>query len=359
MKEKTNVEIIKETILKQIDDLKKKNHYIDFYWEQKIYNEISILLLNEIKITQSKGLTQEKKLNYYEIIDKYKDKINNWKPTNDVQKLNVFWLKGFLYSDLKIDECLNGFYNKFGSDLVNAILQTRNTAHIETILFKLALNKNLNEKDFKTLEKNYFNGYLKKVHNMPLFKKLTQIGDNYNSSLIWEYYIEIHKGNYVFLDKVKEQFKKENREYEFESESENLNLFSINNYSRKLKIDTQTLYRYNNQVKKSNVDDFVMALNNWFHSYAKKIEEEASMDVKYIKSGEREIVINFNSKESLNRFDEELKRVEPHFKNIIGNIDLEKNKTGSEYLNELDKNANYYYFNEKLSEKNQEKKLKI
>ena len=36
---------------------------------------------------------------------------------------------------------LKWFYNKFGSDLVNAILQTRNTAHIETILFKLALNK--------------------------------------------------------------------------------------------------------------------------------------------------------------------------------------------------------------------------
>jgi hypothetical protein len=134
--------------------------------------------------------------------------------------------------------------------------------HIETILLKLALNKNLSEKDFKIVEKNYFNGYMKKVHNMPLFKKLTQIGDSYNSSLIWEYYIEIHKGNYVFLDKVKEQFKKEDRKYEFEAEAEdeNLNLFSINNYSRKLKIDTQTLYRYNNQIKKSNVDDFVLAI---------------------------------------------------------------------------------------------------
>lgn len=266
-----------------------------------------------------------------------------------------------MYSDLKVDECLNGFYEKYESDLVNSVLQTKNTAHIETILLKLALNKNLSEKDFKIVEKNYFNGYMKKVHNMPLFKKLTQIGDIYNSSLIWEYYIEIHKGNYVFLDKVKEQFKKEDRKYEFEAEAEdeNLNLFSIDNYSRKLKIDTQTLYRYNNQIKKSNVDDFVLAIYNWFHHYAKKIEESASMDMEYLKIGERKVVINFENKESLDKFDEELKRIRPHFKNIIGNIDLEKNKTGSEYLNELEKNANYFYFNEKLSEKSKEKKLKI
>lgn len=259
MKEKTNTEIIKETMLNQINDLKKKNNYIDFYWEQKLYSAINELLLRAGK---SKIIQNEKNLNCFEILDKYKDEINNWKPKNDVQELNVFWLKGFVYSDLKVDECLNGFYEKYESDLVNSVLQTKNTAHIETILLKLALNKNLSEKDFKIVEKNYFNGYMKKVHNMPLFKKLTQIGDIYNSSLIWEYYIEIHKGNYVFLDKVKEQFKKEDRKYEFEAEAEdeNLNLFSIDNYSRKLKIDTQTLYRYNNQIKKSNVDDFVLAI---------------------------------------------------------------------------------------------------
>jgi len=60
MKEKTNVEIIKETLLKQIDDLKKKNHYVDFYWENKIYGEISLLLLNKVKIVINE---KEKKLN--------------------------------------------------------------------------------------------------------------------------------------------------------------------------------------------------------------------------------------------------------------------------------------------------------
>ena len=40
MNEKTNVEIIKETIIKEIEELKKKNNYIDYidlYWEQKFY----------------------------------------------------------------------------------------------------------------------------------------------------------------------------------------------------------------------------------------------------------------------------------------------------------------------------------
>lgn len=336
-------------------------------WRKEFTNSINILLKNPKIIKTGKEELNKKSeidlnsknlsnINFNETVDKYQNLINQWTPEISI---DVFWLKGVKLSQVDSKEILKHMYIKYDKELIQEIYNLKKEVQNENenILIKLATHKYLNQDDFEKLEIKNLDFCVKKSANFPLFRKLVKIGDNYESSLIWEYYLEFHKGNQLFLNKVKESFQKENRKYEFDEIK--LDFFSKNKYTRTLKINPNMLIGSNPKLQTKNLDNFVVGLNNWLHELGKTIEEDVEMTVNYEKTGHRVIGLNFDKKESINEFDMIIEKFSEHFKEIIGSVIIEKDKPPSMYKDELMILGNYYNLNSKFKEKPKEKLKKI
>ena len=344
MKNLTNVEIIKKNFIPEMS--------IHTLWKTDFINSINPLLekngLLGIKKDDLKDTTFESAL------DRYEELINNWTPK---ESLDVFWIKGFKIFKIFPYNMLKEIYLKYDKELVNEVFNSKKSTHNETILIKLAFNKDLTESDYKNLEINNITLYNKKIVNFPLFTKLVKISKLYDSNVIWESYLEKFKSDQSFINKVKDLFENQKIKYEFDNEE--LPFFSKNRYARELKINPDMLYKYNPNILKTTLDDFVTGLNNWFHEFAKKIEENAEMQVDYQKTGNRTMIIKFQKKESMDEFDNIILKFEKYYKDIVSAIVVDKNKSPSVYVSELMKIANYYHFNDTLESKNKQKKNKI
>lgn len=359
----SNTELIKKYLSPLIS---KGDIYSSNVWKKEFQKSINKLLRNSQIINKGHSLLNDKltidwitgksswNISFNEALDKYENIINQWSPKID---LEVFWLKGFNVSQIDSKEILINMYKKYEKELVKEVFAKKDSLHNEEILIKLAIEKNLKEEDFKQLEMKNLDFYIKRSAKFPLFRKLVKIGDNYESSLIWEYYLEYHKGNQLFLNKIKESFKKEKRKYEFEEIQ--LDFFSKNKYTRVLKINPNMLIGINSKIQINNLDNIVVGLNNWLHELGKTIEENTEMTINYEKNGHRIIGLNFDKKESINEFDIILEKFLKNIKEIIGNLEIEKDKPPSMYKNELKILGNYYDLNNKFKEKDKEKVKKI
>lgn len=132
-----------------------------------------------------------------------------------------------------------------------------------------------------------------------------------------------------------------------------------NKYTRTIQVNPEFLCKYNTKITASLLDDVVNGLNNFYHSLAKKFEDNAEMEVNYKKAGHRIIMLHFNTISSLQLYEEKIKEFQEKLKEIISVLKIEKNKAISDYTKEIEKIYFYHHLNDKFEEKAKEKLKKI
>lgn len=348
-----NVERIKEHLLPLLtinEDNAFKNVFLNA-WKTDFIKTIRALDEKyEISRDSLEGLSLEQALNKHNKI------INEWSPQ---KTLEVFWIKRIKIYTINQYPVLKAFYEVDKDNLFNALsnLKNKNKDSNHEVLIRLALNHDLSEKHYKIFEKKNLSFLKDKTANIEDFKKLVKIGQNYNRSLIWEYYIEFYKSNQIFINHVKEYFEKENIDYDFEEKE--IEKFLKSRFTRTLQINPEFLCKHNTKITFKMLDDIVTGLNNFYHKLAKEIEENAEMDITYKKAGYRIIMVHFETLDSLLKYENKINDFQENLKEIISVLQVEKSKAISDYTKEIEKTYLYYHLQDKFEEKSKEKLKKI
>lgn len=348
-----NVELIKENLLPLLT-ISEDNAYKTVFlnaWKTDFIKTIKALDERyEISRDSLEDLSLEQALNKHQKI------INEWNPQ---KTLEVFWIKRIKIYTINQYPVLKAFYEEDKDNLFNALnnLKNKNKDSNHEVLLKLALNRELSEKHYKIFEKKNLSFVKDKAANIEDFKNLVKIGQNYNSSLIWEYYLEFYKTNQIFINRVKEYFEKEKIEYDFNDKE--LEVFLRNKFTKTLQINPEFLCKYNTKITFKILDDIVTGLNNFYHILAKEVEANAEMEVNYKKAGHRVIMLHFDSIDSLLKYENKVNDFQSKIKEIISIVQIEKNKAISDYTKEIEKTYLYFHLEDKFEEKPKDKLKKI
>lgn len=348
-----NVDIIKEMLLPLLDFQTPKEYQNVFKnaWMTDFIKTI-IHLDKTINIDRDKleKLTLEKAL------DKYEEVINNWSPQ---KTLEVFWIKRIKVYSINQYPVLKGFYNNDKEALFKSLINLKDkTKEINNdIILSLALNGDLDVKHYKVFEKKHLSLLKDKEADFDYFKKLMKLSNLYNRNLIWEYYIEYHKSNQIFLNQVKEYFNKENIIYDFNEKP--IDLLLVNKFTKTIQVNPEIICKYNTNIKESLLSNLLTGLNNYYHDLAKEVQEDIAMEANVKSKNKTTIMFHFDQLSLLEEYENKLTVFHRHFENIINKIELDKNNPPSIYKENIKKTANYYIMDEKFASKEKEKLKKI
>lgn len=348
-----NVEIIKEYFLPLLIPKEDKPYNAVFSNAWKRYFVSSIR-----QIDDKNKITEEvlNNINLNEALDKYSEIINEWKPE---KTLEVFWVRGMSIYTFNQYDVLKGFFQQYSATFFNALIDYHNTyrnLNHETLI-KLASNHDLSDEQYKIFEELNIHFVCHKSADINDFKKLVKVGKIYNSVLIWETYLKFFESNQIFIHNVKDLFEKQNIKYNFNEEE--LDMFIKNKFTRTLNINPEFVCRYNKKITATLVDDIVMAIDCCYANLAKEVEDNVEITNEYVRAGNRNLMVHFNVYDSLALYEEKLQNFNSYLKNIIENIQVEKDKTPEIYLKQIDKLFLYYKMENNYSKRQKEKRSKI
>lgn len=251
------------------------------------------------------------------------------------------------------------FYHNDKDSLFKALinLKDKNKTSNNEILLSLALNNDLDIKHYKILEKKNLNFVIDKPANFEYFKSLVKVSKVYQRNLIWEYYLEYYQSNQIFLNNVKEYFEKEQINYKFQEKE--ISLLLINSFTKTIQINPEIVCKYNTKIKESMLENILTGLNNYYHDLAKQIQEDVEMEVEKKNNNKTTIRLNFKEIKFLELYENKLNKFHLNFKEIISQLNPEKNNPPSIYKTSIEKIAHYFEMEEKFPPKDKEKLKKI
>lgn len=375
----TNLEIIKNYFLPLllVEENEDEKEYIqELFKNQLINSQLSIIFelgkSYEEMIKEHKELL--KNLSFEQALDKYANLINEWNPE---KTLMVFWIEGIsTYTKQKYHryhsyDALKEFYKKykdvFFNELNTSITNSLNNSQKELykdLLLNLVMNHDLTQVHYKQIENDFIEFYKHKKANIDDFKIFFNIGEIYDSSLIWKNYLEFFSKNQIFIHSVKKYFTEKAINYVFKEET--INLYMQNKFTRTLYINPEFISKHNENINQESIDKIMKGLYEYFLILAGEIEEDIQTDNNDYKNAHIKIMIHFNNYSSLELYEKKIQALNKYLIKIISNIIVEEKKDITTYTSEiayLYKNCvveeTYNLMESKYQNKQIEKRLKI
>lgn len=351
----TNTQIIKKYLLPLLvpkEDNPYKSLFVNGFKTDFIKSIIK--LDNATKIDRDSLRNKD----FNQALNKYAKIINAWHPE---KTLEVFWITGIKIYTIDQYAVLKAFFKQYNIDLYNELMNLnvsieKKELHKE-ILLKLAINGDLTQNQYTKFEEQHIDFIKDEKPNINDFKVLYQIGNIYNSDLIWENYLKYYKSNQILINNVKNFFEEEKIEYFFKEEP--IDIYVKKYFTRTLYLNPEYICKYNAHITTDNVDNVVKGFIEYYLKLAQDIQKDITIDTNYYKSAHMMVMVHFNKYSSLEKYEEKLEDFNKYLKYVAEKITIDKNKDEDKYFEEIDKIYLYCKIQDKYDNKQIEKKSKI
>ena len=281
-------------------------------------------------------------------LDVFAKLIDLWLPEKDT--LNVIWLRGLDRLKAKSQKMLVSMHLKYGDKLIDAVIESKDINNFKSIFMGLAQSKTLEPNQFKKMDSKVLEFNKDTTASYSFFKSLVDVGTIYKNYSMMNDYLGLHKYDQVFIKEARGLLAKKNIEYEFEDID--VDFFSIDKYTRILEINPNSIAKLTPSLKKLMAESLIIGINNSLQEMAKEIDPGVRVDDFFKAGGRKQLTFIFDTKESLDKFNQRLESFSQYISEIIMSVTTDNKKTVAQMLEEIKITENYNHLNEAIPQSN-------
>ena len=281
-------------------------------------------------------------------LDVFAKLIDLWLPEKDT--LNVIWLRGLDRLKAKSQKMLVSMHLKYGDKLIDAVIESKDINNFKSIFMGLAQSKTLEPNQFKKMDSKVLEFNKDTTASYSFFKSLVDVGTIYKNYSMMNDYLGLHKYDQVFIKEARGLLAKKNIEYEFEDID--VDFFSIDKYTRILEINPNSIAKLTPSLKKLMAESLIIGINNSLQEMAKEIDPGVRVDDFFKTGGRKQLTFIFDTKESLDKFNQRLESFSQYISEIIMSVTTDNKKTVAQMLEEIKITENYNHLNEAIPQSN-------